>query len=246
MISCDLAETPVRPRSERYAARRYANWTAHAGTIQQILLPLAPSACVPFTACPPVTCSAIGPLALARLAFIRAALLFAVVAGKRRLTKVFVVVSSFVRHHSRWTGGLFDARAVVKEVPARTTVALDKRVLVRRAKRGVRTFLFRAVGVASMAVLFNVPPVFLSVAAGALCARFVELRSLARQPVLAHGHPVYHGQKCYSVASFAHLFSSRSNPRRLASCQGWLATWHLAQAAIGDAGTPAGSLSYWK
>ena len=245
-MSCYLAKTPVRPGPERYPASRYANWTAHAGAIQQIMLPLASSARVPCTACAPITRSTVRLFAVARLALIWAALLFAAVAGKRRLAKVFVAVSSFVCNHSRWAGGLFDARAVVEKVPARTTVAFDKRVLVGRAKRGVRTLLFRAVSVAPMAVLFNGPAILLSVAAGAFCASFVELRALASQPVLAHVHSVYRGRKCYPAATFAHLFSSRSDPRRIASRQGWLATRHLAQATFGDACTPAGSLSYWK
>jgi len=130
----------------------------------------------------------------------------------------------------------------VKEVAARTAVAFDKRVLVRRAKRGVRTFLFRAVSMAPVAVLFNVSANFRSVTAGTLCASLVELRTFARQPILAL--PVY--QKRFPAARFAHLFSARSNPRCNASRQGWLATRHPAQTTFGDAGAPTGSLSYRK
>lgn len=241
-MSCYLAKTSMRPRPKRHAARGYANRTAHAGAIQQILLPFAPGARVAFTACPPIARRTVRLFAVARLAFIRAGLLFAAVAGKRRLAKVFVSVSSFVRHHGRRAGSLCDARSVVEKVPARTAVAFNKRVLVRRAKRGVRTLLFRAVSVAPVAVLFNVPANFLSVAAGALCASLVELRAFASQTILAL--PAY--QKRFPAARFAHLFTAGPNPRRSARRQGWLATRHPAQATFGDACAPTRSLSYWK
>ena len=171
-----------------------------------------------------------------------AALLFAAVARKRRLAKVFVAVSSLVSYHSRWAGVFCDAVTVFEEEAARTTIAFNKRVLVRWAKRGVRTFLFRAVSMAPVAVLFNVSADFRSVAAGTLCASLVELRSFASQPILAL--PVY--QKRFRIASLAHLLSSKSDPRRSASRQGWLAARNLAQATFDDASTPARSLSYRK
>lgn len=167
-------------------------------------------------------------------------MLFAAVARERWLAKVFVPVAPLVRHHCRRAFLFFDAITVFEEVTARAAVAFDKGVPVRWAKRGVRTLFLRAVRVAPVAVLFNLPAVFLSVAASALFASFVELRAFASQPILA----LAVNRKGFRAASFAHLPPARSDPRSSTSGQGRFATWCLAQATFGNAGSPARRFSY--
>ena len=129
--------------------------------------------------------------------------------------------------------------AVLEEEAARAAVAFDKGVFVRWAKRGVRTLLLRAVRVAPMTILFNVPAVLLSVTASAFRTSLFKLGAFASQPILA----LAVNQKGFRAARFAGFLSVGADPRSSASRQSRLATWHLAHATFSNTCPPARTLS---
>lgn len=239
--ACCLADTPVRFSAERHATSGYTCRAAQAGTVEQVLLPLAPRARISCSARTPIARRAVLFLALARLAFVWTTLLFVPCAGKLWLAKVLVAVPALVGNHCRRAVALFDARSIVKVIPARAAVAFHKRVLESRAKCCVRTFLFRAVRVASVAILFDVPAVLLPVTARALGARLKEPRTFASQPIFAFA---VH-QKRTRFASRAHFITGSCNFRCLTRRQGGFAPRRRAKAVLCNAGSPAHCLPSW-